>query len=190
MYVIQGCWFFLGNGLWGVKKDFSEKSLHLLGSGTTLLGLLGQERVVDVGEDTTLGNGDMSEQLVQLLIVTDGQLQVAGNDTGLLVIASGVTGQLEDLSGQVLEDGSEVDGGTGTDTLGIVTLAQVTVDTTDGELKTGLGRAGGRVLGSRSRLATGFAARHCNVCCLLGLKVGEKGRRMKTEKSFERESYR
>src|SRR5690242_9353158 len=125
-------------------------ALHLLGGGATLLGLLGQEGVMDVGEDTALGDGDVSEQLVQLLVVADGELQVSGNDTGLLVVASGVTGQLEDLSSQVLEDGSEVDGGTSTDTLGIVTLAEVTVDTTDGELKTGLGRAGGRVLGSRS----------------------------------------
>src|SRR5690242_13033780 len=115
-----------------LEKGFLILFLQLLGGGATLLGLLGQEGVVDVGEDTTLGDGDVSEQLVQLLVVADGELQVAGNDTGLLVVASGVTGQLEDLSGQVLEDGSEVDGGTSTDTLGIVTLAEVTVDTTDG----------------------------------------------------------
>ncbi len=138
----------------------STRSLHLLGGSTTLLGLLGQERVVDVGQDTSLSDGDVSEQLVQLLVVADGELEVAGNDTGLLVVAGSVTGQLEDLSSQVLEDGSEVDGGTSTDALGIVALAEVTVDTTDGELKTGLGRARGRVLGSRSRLATRFAARH------------------------------
>ena len=148
-----------------VKREGGSQlfSLHLLGGSAALLGLLGQERVVDVGEDTTLGNGDVAEQLVQLLVVADGELQVAGNDTGFLVIAGSVTGQLKNLSSQVLEDGSEVDGGTSTDTLGIVALAQVTVNTTDRELKTGLGRAGGRVLGSRSRLATGFAARHCNV---------------------------
>lgn len=117
---------------------------------------------MNVGQDTTLGDGDVSEKLVQLLVVADGELQVARDDTGLLVVASSVTGQLENFSSQVLEDGSEVDGGTSTDTLGVVALAEVTVDTTDGELKTGLGRAGGRVLGSRSRLATGFAARHCD----------------------------
>jgi hypothetical protein len=32
-----------------------------------------------------------------------------------------------------LEDGSEVDGGTGTDSLGVVTLLQQSVDTTDGD---------------------------------------------------------
>jgi len=117
---------------------------------------------VDVGQDTTLGDGDMSEQLVQLLVVADGELKVARDDTGLLVVTSSVSSQFEDFSSQVLEDSCEVDGSTSTDTLGIVALAEVTVDTTDRELKTCLGRARGRVLGSRSRLATGFAARHCD----------------------------
>jgi hypothetical protein len=72
--------------------------------------------------------------------LTDSELQVTGDDTGLLVVASGVTGQLEDLGSQVLEDGSEVDGSTGTDTLSVVALPQQTVDTSDGESETGLGR--------------------------------------------------
>jgi hypothetical protein len=72
--------------------------------------------------------------------LTDSELQVTGDDTGLLVVASGVTGQLEDLGSQVLEDGSEVDRSTGTDTLSVVALPQQTVDTSDGESETGLGR--------------------------------------------------
>jgi hypothetical protein len=96
---------------------------------------------VNVGEDTTLGDGDVSEKLVQLLVVPDGELEMTGNDTGLLVVTGGVTSQLEDFGREVLEDGSEVDGSTGTDTLGVVALAEETVDTTDGEGETGLGRA-------------------------------------------------
>ena len=96
---------------------------------------------MNVGKDTTLGDGDVTEKLVQLLVVADGELKVARDNTGLLVVAGSVTGQLEDLSSEVLKDGSEVDGGTGTDTLGIVTLAEKTVDTADGECETGLGRA-------------------------------------------------
>jgi hypothetical protein len=95
--------------------------------------------LVNVGEDTTLGDGDVSEKLVQLLIVPDGELEMTGNDTGLLVVASSVTGQLENLSSEVLKDGSEVDGSTSTDTLSVVALAEETVDTTDGESETGLG---------------------------------------------------
>jgi hypothetical protein len=95
--------------------------------------------LVDVGENTALGDGDVSEKLVQLLVVADGKLKMAGNDTGLLVVTGSVAGQLEDLSRQVLENSSEVDGSTGTDTLSVVALAEQTVDTTDGERKTGLG---------------------------------------------------
>ena len=95
---------------------------------------------MDVGQDTTLRNGDVTEQLVQLLIVPDGELQVTGNDTGLLVVTGGVASQLENLSSEVLENGGEVDGSTGTDTLSVVALAEQTVDTADGERKTSLGR--------------------------------------------------
>jgi len=67
---------------------------------------------VDVGENTTLGDGDVSEKLVQLLIVADGELKVTRDDTGLLVVTSGVASQLEDFGSQVLKNGSEVDGST------------------------------------------------------------------------------
>jgi hypothetical protein len=95
---------------------------------------------VDVGEDTALCDGDVTQELVQLLIVADGELKVTGDDTGLLVVTGGVTSQLENLSSEVLENGSQVDGGTGTDTLSIVALAEQTVDTANGEGETGLGR--------------------------------------------------
>ena len=100
-----------------------------------LLGLLGEKDGLDIGQDTSLGDGDTGQELVQLLIVTDGELKVAGDDPGLLVVTSSVAGQLEDLSGQILHDGGHVDGGAGSDTLGIVTLPQETVDTSNGELK-------------------------------------------------------
>ena len=52
---------------------------------------------MNVGKDTTLGNGDVSEKLVQLLIVADGELKMAGDDSGLLVVTSGVASQLKDF---------------------------------------------------------------------------------------------
>ena len=66
---------------------------------------------------------------------------MARDDTGLLVVTGSVASQLKDLSSEVLEDGSEVDGSTSTDTLGVVALAEQAVDTTDRESQTGLGRA-------------------------------------------------
>ena len=43
-----------------------------------------------------------------LLIVTDGKLQVARNDTLLLVVTCSIAGELEDLGCEVLKDGGEV----------------------------------------------------------------------------------
>lgn len=98
-----------------------------------------QLTLVDVGEDTALGDGDVAQKLVQLLVVPDGELEMTGDDTGLLVVTGSVAGQLENFSGEVLENGGEVDGSTGTDTLCVVALPQETVDATDWECETGLG---------------------------------------------------
>lgn len=67
---------------------------------------------MDVWQYTTLCDGDVSQKLVQLLVVADGELQVTGDDTGLLVVTGSVTGQLEDLSCQVFKNSGEVDGST------------------------------------------------------------------------------
>lgn len=74
-------------------------------------GLLGEQDSLDVGENTTLGDGHSREQLVQLLVVADGQLQMTGDDPRLLVVASGVTCQLEHLSCEVLHHCCQVDWG-------------------------------------------------------------------------------
>ena len=63
-----------------------------------LLGLLGQKDSLDVGQYTTLGNGNSGEQLVQLLVVADGKLEMTGDDPSLLVITSSIASQLENLS--------------------------------------------------------------------------------------------
>ena len=62
-----------------------EKEENLL-----LLGLLGEKDGLDVGEDTTLGDGDTREKLVQLLVITDGELEMSGDDSGLLVVTGSV----------------------------------------------------------------------------------------------------
>lgn len=64
---------------------------------------------MDVRQDTTLGNCDVTQELVQLLVVTNGELQVTRDDTRLLVVTSGVTSQLENFGSQVLQDSREVD---------------------------------------------------------------------------------
>ena len=51
----------------------------------------------------TRGDGDAAEQLAELLIVAHGELDVAGDDAGLLVVARRISGQLQDLGCQVLQ---------------------------------------------------------------------------------------
>ena len=118
-----------------LKRTFESEGLRE-GNLSLLLGLLGQKHGLDVGEDTTLGNGHTGQKLVQLLVVADGQLEMPGDDPGLLVVTGSVACQLKNLSSEVLHDSSQVDGGTSTHTLGVVALAEEPVDPAHGELET------------------------------------------------------
>ena len=100
------------------------------------LRLLGQKNCLDVRKDSTLSNGDARKKLVQFLVIADGKLKVAGDDSGLLVVAGSITGQLKDLSSQVLHDCSQVDWSTGANTISIISLTEKTVDTANWELET------------------------------------------------------
>ncbi len=124
--------------------------LSLLG-----LGALGEERRVDGGgDDTTVGDGGLAEELAELLIVANSELDVAGVDAGALVVTSSVTGELENLSSEVLEDGSEVDGGGGTNALGVLATLEEAANTTNGEGETGTSGTGSDLARTRLGLAT------------------------------------
>jgi hypothetical protein len=133
----------------------------LRSSLATLSSLLWKEVLVNVGEDATLSDGNVTKKLVQFLVIANGELEMTGDDTGLLVIAGGVSSQLQDFGGEVLEDSGEVDRSTGTNPLGIIALPQETVNTTDWECKTSLGGTALRLLSlTRSGLATRFSTSH------------------------------
>jgi len=70
----------------------------------------GKPTLMNVGQYTTLCDCDVSQKLVQFLIISDGELEMTGDDTGLLVVTGGVASQLEDFCCEVFEDGCEVDG--------------------------------------------------------------------------------
>ena len=105
---------------------------------------------MDVGEDTTGGDGDGAEELGELFVVADRELDVAGHDAGLLVVPGRVAGELENFSGEVLQDGGEVHGGTGTDAGGVLARLEVARDAADGELETRLGGAADSLLSGLS----------------------------------------
>ena len=126
-----------------------------------LLLLEGDEESVDVGEDTTSGDRGVGEQSVQLIVVADGQLDVSWDNAGLLVVLSGVASELEDLSSEVLKDGSEVHGGTCTNALSIAAVLEETGDSADWELETSL--AGSGNWASCARLAFASATFACHL---------------------------
>jgi len=90
---------------------------------------------LNVGKDTTLGDGDTRQELVEFLVVADGQLQMTGDDARLLVVTSGVASQFEHFRCQVFHYSREVHWCTCPHALSVVPLAKETVDTPDGELK-------------------------------------------------------
>ena len=125
--------------------------------------LLGEKDGVDVGEHTSRGDGDSAHELVQLLVVADGELDVARDDAALLVVTGSVACELEDLGAQVLEDRRHVDGGASADALRVAALLQVAGDTADRELKSRLCRAR-RALALLLAAASLSFSRHVDVC--------------------------
>jgi len=109
------------------------RSLSLTGRSA----LVGEEGRVDRGDDTTRGDGDIMKKLVDLLVVADSELDVTGDDTLTVVLTGGISGKLDDLSSQVLEDSTQEDRSTSTNTIGVVAVTKKTVDTTDREVQTG-----------------------------------------------------
>lgn len=122
-------------------RSDAENNCLGLAAGSLGLRLLGQKHSLDVGQHASLGDGDARKQLVQLLVVADGQLKVTGDDSGLLVVTGGVACQLENFGSQVLQDGGQVHWCSGPHALGIVSLAEQTVDAAHGELKPSTGGA-------------------------------------------------
>lgn len=132
---------------WALRSTYNHEKLKkpsdLDDQGSLILTLLIlAEEGVDRVHDTSRGDNDVVEQLVQLLVVADGNHDVTRNNTDTLVVARSVTSQLEDFGGQVLQNGSEVNGSSNTNTASILALLKLTVQTTDGEGQTGLVGAG------------------------------------------------
>ena len=110
-----------------------------------LWGLLGEKSRVDVGKDATLGDGDLSNKLGKLFIVSDGELEVSWVDSRLFVVSGGVASELDDFSSQVLKDSGHVNGGTSANSVGPVASSKHSVDSSNGELESG--PAGSGLLG-------------------------------------------
>lgn len=137
-----------------VEASRLSLSLRLLAL-SRFLRLLGEEDSLDVGQHSSLGDSHTSQELVELLVVANGQLEVPRDDPGLLVVPSRVPRQLQNLSGQILQHGREVHRCPGADSLRIVPLAEEPVDSAHRELEAGARRTG---LGLGSGFASGFSS--------------------------------
>ena len=112
---------------------------------------------MNIGKDTASSNGDISQELVELLIVLDGKSNVTRNDAAFLVVTSGIASKFENLSTKVLEDGSKVDGSSSSHTGAVLSLTEITSNTTDGELKTSFSRRTDTLPGRASTASLSFS---------------------------------
>ena len=97
---------------------------------------------MDVGHDTASRDGGAANELVELLVVLDGELDMARHDARLLVVLGGVAAELEKLSHDVLENRGHIHRSASTDTLGEAALLEETTNAADGERQTSLGGLG------------------------------------------------
>merc|ERR1719341_1037581 len=132
-----------------------KKSSFFLSTST----LLWQEDSLDVGKNTTLGNGNTGKKLVQFFVIPDGQPKMPRDDARLLIVPSSVTSKLQDLCGQIFHDCRHVDWSTSSNSLGIVSLPEQPVDPAHWELKSS--PTGARLCLSLD-LTTLSAPRHLN----------------------------
>ena len=94
---------------------------------------------MDIRAHTACGDGDPGQQLVQLLIIPHGELNMVGNNARLSFVFCSESCKLEHFCGKVFHDGSHVDWGSGADAVGIPALFQEPVDATHRELEPCLG---------------------------------------------------
>lgn len=88
---------------------------------------------MNVRQDTTLSDCDVTQKFVQFLIVSNGELEMTRDDTGLLVVTSGVTSEFENFGRKIFKNSREVDWSTSTDTLSVVAFPQQTMNTANWE---------------------------------------------------------
>lgn len=100
---------------------------------------------MNVRQNTTRCDGDTTKKLVELLVIANGELNMARNDSRLLVVTSSVASELQHLGGEVFHHSSHIDWGASPNAIGITTLSEETMDTADRKLKaclTGTGLRG------------------------------------------------
>lgn len=116
-----------------------------------------------VEQDSSLGDGGTTKQLVELFDIAESPLEVSGDDVDLLVVAGGVAGQLKYLSLPIIKGGDQIDGSSGPDSLHIVALPEQMMNMTDWELQTSDDPSLGLVLNLASLFTTSWQKKHSTI---------------------------
>ena len=103
------------------------------------------EELIDLWADTTLGDLDLGEELVEFIIVADSKLNMSRGDRLLLVLVGAVTRQIEDLHREVLKCCCEEDSATDSNSCCISALFQLSVASADWEDDSSSGGSGNRL---------------------------------------------
>ena len=122
------------------QNDWSLISNRSVGSSLIFSGW--NESNVDVWKDSTCGDSGVSHKSGELLVISDGELNMSWDNSWSSVVSGGVTCEFEDLSGEVFKDGGKINWGTGTNSLGMSSLPKMSGDSSYWELESSSGGSG------------------------------------------------
>ena len=94
---------------------------------------------MDVWKDSTGGDSGVSHKSGQFLVISDGQLNMSRDDSASSVVSGSIAGKFKNFSGKVFKDSSEVDWGSSTNSFGVSSLSEMSVNSTNWELKSSSG---------------------------------------------------
>ena len=91
------------------------------------------EALDNVWKNTASCHMGVTEEFVELIVISDCELKVAWSDTSLAILLGALARQIKHLKGEVLEDTSHEDTGTESDTLSVSSSSDSAVETADWE---------------------------------------------------------
>ncbi|KAH0460367.1 hypothetical protein IEQ34_011030 [Dendrobium chrysotoxum] len=89
------------------EKSTSNKLWKFPPASSAIVGVLGtherrpfgKKHTVNIGHDSTIGDGGVSKKPRKLLVIPNGELDVSWNDPAFLVVSGCISGQLKNLQG-------------------------------------------------------------------------------------------
>nr|GMC80576.1 uncharacterized protein LOC109180572 [Ipomoea batatas] len=140
-------------------QKFSELTGNDIFKGDVQASLLWQQSLMDIGQNTPIGNSHITQKLAKLFIIPHSQLNLPWYYAILLVVPCCIPSQFQHLSSEILKNSSEINRSSGTNTLGVLSSLEESSDPADRELEPHLRGSRHRLCGFR--LASTSAALPC-----------------------------